>query len=539
MSNKTIPFERSFASYQGKTPNNKLKIDCWCDDNETIPRKVFKSSHKKFKFNCDICNHDFISSLCKISENRWCPYCSNKKICNNEKCNYCYNKSFSSYKGKTLNGKLKIDCWNEDNKSTIRKEFKSSNKKFKFNCDICNHVFTSILGSVSGKKSRWCPYCSNKKLCDMEKCDNCYNKSFASYQEKTLNCNLKINCWSKNNKLTARQVFKSSHKKIKFNCDICDHEFISVLSGVSGRNIWCNYCSNTKICDNEKCNNCYNKSFASYKGKTLNKKLKINCWHKDNKKKPRNIFKSSNKKYKFSCDICYHDFTSGLNHVSGKQNTWCPYCKFQKMCYEKDCNYCYNNSFVSYKGKTINGKLKINCWHDDNKLKPREIPKTRNVKYKFKCDVCIHDFISSLDNICINNTWCSKCKNKTELILYNWLLKIKIIKKVIKEYSPIWCSTEYKKYKNNIKKGKYQYRYDFLIIFNNNKQLIIELDGNQHYKQVSNWKTPFEHQIRDKYKEFKAKSQNIPIIRCIQEDVFMDKNNWDKKLQKQFKKYNK
>ena len=103
------------------------------------------------------------------------------------------------------------------------------------------------------------------------------------------------------------------------------------------------------------------------------------------------------------------------------------------------------------------------------------------------------------------------------------------------------CSTESFKgvnKKKELKNGKYQYRHDFLITFNNKKKLIIELDGIQHYEQVSNWKGPFEQQIRDKYKEFKARKHKIPLIRCKQEDVLMDRNNWKKKLKKNLKKYN-
>ena len=75
------------------------------------------------------------------------------------------------------------------------------------------------------------------------------------------------------------------------------------------------------------------------------------------------------------------------------------------------------------------------------------------------------------------------------------------------------------------------------MTFNNNKQLIIELDDRQHFKQVSNWNTPLHNQIRDKYKEFKAKQKGIKIVRCIQEDVLIERNNWKNKLLNKFNKY--
>lgn len=115
------------------------------------------------------------------------------------------------------------------------------------------------------------------------------------------------------------------------------------------------------------------------------------------------------------------------------------------------------------------------------------------------------------------------------------MLKQKYIKKVKREYKPKWCSTKFRT--NNKINGKYQYRFDFLVIFDNGKELIIELDGRQHYEQVSNWNNPFLIQIRDKYKEFKASKNNIPLIRCFQEDVYSDKNKWKTKLKKQLKRY--
>jgi len=183
----------------------------------------------------------------------------------------------------------------------------------------------------------------------------------------------------------------------------------------------------------------------------------------------------------------------------------------------------------------INTKLKIDCFNiKKNEITPRHIFKGTKKKYIFDCNVCNHSFNSALHNITKKNfTWCPHCKNKTELKLYNWLLKKDFIIKIEREFSPIWCSTKYIFLKNNkIENGKYQYRYDFLLVFKNGKKLIIELHGCQHFKKVWNWKGPFLQQIRDKYKERKATQKGIKVITCIQEDVWKNKNNWDKKLLK-------
>ena len=531
-------YQNSFASYVGKTSKDKLKVECWHEDNKLEPRQVFKSCNKKFKFKCDVCHHNFESSLNSVlGKNTWCPYCSKapKNLCNQE-CNHCYQNSFASYVGKTSKDKLKVECWHTDNELTSRQVFKSCGKKFKFKCNVCNHDFDSSLDQVSGRDS-WCPYCSNQKLCNQE-CNHCYQNSFASYLGKTSKDKLKVECWHTDNELTSRQVFKSCGKKFKFKCNVCNHDFDSSLDQVSGRDSWCPYCSKApkNLC-NQECNHCYNNSFSSYIGKTSKDKLKIECWHTYNKLSPRQVFKSCGKKFKFKCDVCNHDFESRVAGVSGR-DIWCPYCSKppQKLC-NQECNHCYNNSFSSYIGKTSKDKLKVECWHTDNKLTPRQVFKSCGKKFKFKCDVCNHDFDSTLNSISGLNTWCPYCTNKTELKLFNWLKKLPNVI-VKREFKPKWCSTEYTILdKNKIKNKRYQYRYDFLITFNNKKQLIIELDGPQHFEQVSNWKSPLHQQIRDKYKEFKAKKHGIKIIRCIQEDVLMERNNWDKKLNNKLKKY--
>lgn len=64
-----IPFERSFASHE--------KSKYWSNQNTEQPRDVFKSSGKKYWFDCNN-NHIFDSQLDNINKGQWCPYCVNK-----------------------------------------------------------------------------------------------------------------------------------------------------------------------------------------------------------------------------------------------------------------------------------------------------------------------------------------------------------------------------------------------------------------------------------------------------------------------------
>jgi very-short-patch-repair endonuclease len=66
--------------------------------------------------------------------------------------------------------------------------------------------------------------------------------------------------------------------------------------------------------------------------------------------------------------------------------------------------------------------------------------------------------------------------------------------------------------------------------------IIIELDGLQHFKQVRNWSSPEEQNKSDKFKEKCANDNNYSIIRLLQDDVFNDKYNWLDELKNNIEK---
>ena len=58
------------------------------------------------------------------------------------------------------------------------------------------------------------------------------------------------------------------------------------------------------------------------------------------------------------------------------------------------------------------------------------------------------------------------------------------------------------------------------------EKIIIELDGEQHFRQVSNWSSPEDQLKRDLYKMECANNNGFSIIRILQEDVFNDTFDW-------------
>ena len=76
-------------------------------------------------------------------------------------------------------------------------------------------------------------------------------------------------------------------------------------------------------------------------------------------------------------------------------------------------------------------------------------------------------------------------------------------------------------------KNKSYLPFDFCL---EEHKIIIELDGEQHFRQVSNWDSPEDTQIRDKYKMEQANKNGYSVIRILQEDVYFDKYDWVKEL---------
>jgi very-short-patch-repair endonuclease len=109
---------------------------------------------------------------------------------------------------------------------------------------------------------------------------------------------------------------------------------------------------------------------------------------------------------------------------------------------------------------------------------------------------------------------CPSCINKTE---YKFYEKIKEIYPTIKrQYKVEWC------------KNKFCLPYDFAI---EELKIIIELDGEQHFTQVSNWTSPETQIEKDKYKTECANKNGFSVIRLLQDDVFKDKFDWLNEIQ--------
>ena len=352
---------------------------------------------------------------------------------------------------------------------------------------------TSKLGSKTDLLGSKTKICSLRTLCDDESCLECFKKSFASDERSDQ--------WSDKNDKEPRQVFKNSHLKYFFDCDICGHEFEMRLYSVT-RGSWCGYCNNNLLCEDDDCYMCLEKSFLSNE--------RAITWSEKNDLTSRQVFENCNKKFFFDCDVCDHNFEMSLLNINNGQ--WCSFCKGNNLCSNQKCKWCYNRSFASHE--------RAKKWSEENKCSPREVFLKSNKKFKFNCNKCNNIFSMALNNICAGQ-WCPLCVNKTEKILFEKLSKIYTT--LIRQFNPDWCIN---------KETARKLPFDLLIP---EKNIIIELDGPQHFKQVSNWKScEFTHK-RDINKMKMANRNGFCVIRILQEDVLHKKYKWKPELIKNIK----
>jgi hypothetical protein len=226
----------------------------------------------------------------------------------------------------------------------------------------------------------------------------------------------------------------------------------------------------------------------------------------------------SKEKVKFNCDVCLHVFPIRLQDVT--EGRWCGMCSNQwKHCGVETCTFCVGRSLESYTGLTLNDKKKADCTVKKADLR---LPISSNKKVDFKCDICLHVFSMKLYNVTNHDQWCGTCKNKTELMVLNFLQdEMKIV--VVPQYIPGGM----KQMKRNYGKfGKLDYHIP-------NSDFIWELDGAQHNMEVARFgnTTLFHRMILDKWKEYLVKKEKLKVIRFDQVAIWQNKYDWKQEME--------
>jgi very-short-patch-repair endonuclease len=340
--------------------------------------------------------------------------------------------------------------------------------------------------------------CSRRRgFCtDSDKCRNCFARSAASVEKSLF--------WAERNQREPRIVPKFSHTDYWFDCPEC-HHCVNISPAHVATGTWCRYCANRERCADTTCQHCYGGSFASH---PLSKYWSL---MRNGSLTPRDVALRSATKYWFDCPVCKHCFDTSTDAIGAGK--WCRYCDGKDLCKDTSCKYCAINSFASHPrserwSRTLNGVLT-----------PRDVTISSGEKYWFDCADCKDSFGMALNHV-MKGQWCPACKYKTERKLYDWLRTMFASEKVVTQAIFDWCRSP--------ATNRYL-RFDFYLP---ELRLIIELDGPQHWRQISNWGPPEKIQLNDRYKMKCANDQGLTVIRIVQEDVLYDRYDWKASVEK-------
>ena len=114
---------------------------------------------------------------------------------------------------------------------------------------------------------------------------------------------------------------------------------------------------------------------------------------------------------------------------------------------------------------------------------------------------------------------CPHCINKTEFIFYYKMTQL--YPTIKRQFKVEWC------------KNKQYLPFDFCI---EEYKIIIEIDGEQHFKQISNWTSPEIQIEKDKYKIYCANQNGYSIIRILQKDIIKNNYDWLEEIKNNIKK---
>jgi very-short-patch-repair endonuclease len=389
-------------------------------------------------------------------------------------------------------------------KCTIKLPIEYENRLNDYKINLYNYLnrdnYLKIMDNIRYKSVY---YTNNIKLIDTEckrgyghckkySCKNCYPRSFL------LNENSKY--YTTNNKEDPLILTNGSHKECNFFCIICGHIYNKEISEII-RGYSCPHCSHKKLCTIYNCYSCFYNSFASTGYSKYWDYIK-------NKGNPRDYFKNTHDKFYFICINCDHSLYKNLSDITSRDKG-CVYCTNQELCGILSCIFCLNKSLASHED--------VRLYSSKNELPAHQVAISSNMKCIFNCDFCPLETVRSVSDFTYGGCRCICSINKTETKLFTYLQDNYNVSRNVRINWSV-----------NNKTGR-QYEYDIVL---NDYNIIIELDGRQHFEKVENWGDLDVLQDRDVDKMILAINNNFSLIRIFQPDVWNNINNWDTNLMK-------
>ena len=382
--------------------------------------------------------------------------------------------------------------WHPTKNGDLKPEHLSSNssKKVWWLCSKlcpqgCLHEWPAKISNRTCL-GRGCPYCSKpcNKICIHSSIVTTHPK-FAKQWHPTKNGNLK-----------AEDFTFGSEKNVWWKCPNtcsygCLHEWQCRINNRIRRGNGCPFCGD------------YKKEHCIHQSILYTHPDIVKEWHptKNGDLKPENFTKGSMVMIHWLCKNkcnygCLHEWEATINcRTSGHG---CAFCIKLKTCVHDSIIY-------------TNPEIMDEWDYELNKeYDPTKINRSSDIVANWKCKKNpMHTWKTKIRNRCYDLTGCTSCINKTESILYNFLIKK--------------FSTVERQFKIESCKNKTYLTFDFYIP---ELKLIIEIDGLQHFIQISNWQSSEKTRIIDIFKMQKAIKEGYKIIRIFQEDVYNNDESW-------------
>ena len=352
----------------------------------------------------------------------------------------------------------------------------------------CKHEWEE---QIRVRQKNGCPFCSKHRICLHDSIEYTHPEIAKQWHP------------TKNGNLLPSQVTHGTLKKVWWLCnniscqEKCPHEWEATIGSRCGKeSCGCPFCVTDglrKVCIHNS---------IVYTHPEIAKQ-----WHPsmNGDKKPEEYSYGCKLKFWWRCNKtcekgCVHDFEARVFHRV-KKSMGCPYCckAVRKVCQHT----CLQETHPEIAKQ----------WHPskNGSKTPLTISRGHSKKVWWVCENK-HEYNAIVSNRTVCNQGCPICVNKSEKKLYE-ILSEKY--KIVRQFKLESC------------KDKSYLPFDFCIP---ELKIIIELDGNQHFKQVMNWKSPEENFKRDIFKMEKALVEGYTIIRIYQPIIYNLTNDIIRKI---------
>jgi len=388
--------------------------------------------------------------------NKKCLWCgekideSRKKYCSHKCCaKYFYHIGINKIPVCKTHKKLVEMEWDyeENNKLGLNPEklTYSSHKQVFWICPVNqSHRWQASLNSRTNitNGGNGCPYCSGYKVSE----DNCLATKFPEISQEW--------DYKKNEGMSPRNVVACSGKKVWWKCSY-GHEWKAQISNRTHSGNNCPYCDGHAVCED----NCLFTKFPDIAKE----------WHPTKNKEftSKDVTIGSKKKIWWRCynnhvwKATVNSRTSQYLNSKTIDSNGCPYCSGQKVCKDN----CLSTKFPDI-AKEWN-------YERNKKIMPENVTYGSSKKVWWICNKG-HEWKANIRSRTGRGDGCPQCKYKNE----------GKVKELLLRYFKDWTIVPNKKIWDEYKNYNHKRYCDFWIEKDKVK-IIVEYDGEQHFKPIS------------------------------------------------------